>query len=151
MEHAEHEIEATDLPGPADVMLPSQFFGPMGSGGLHSEQRLMLAVLVDAINILQGWNRMGSARKRRTFADAAQWVLMQGTNYPFSFDNVCDALSIDPEMLRQRLRGLARGHGATDRLGVGILRVRRLSRAQNMTATRVSRRRSNHLASWIRD
>jgi hypothetical protein len=151
MEHAEHEIEATDLPGPADVMLPSQFFGPMGSGGLHSEQRLMLAVLVDAINILQGWNRMGSARKRRTFADTAQWVLMQGTNYPFSFDNVCDALSIDPEMLRQRLRGLARGHGATDRLGVGILRVKRLSRAQNMTATRVSRRRSNHLASWIRD
>jgi len=63
---------------------------------------------------------------------------MQGTNYPFSFDNVCDALNIDPEMLRQRLRGLARGHGATDRLGVGILCVKRLSRAQNMTATRVS-------------
>ena len=155
MEQAEHEIEATDSAGLTDVMLPNQllpnqFFGALG-GGLCSEQRLMLAVLVDAINILQGWNRMGSARKRRTFADAAQWVLMQGTNYPFSFDNVCDALSIDPEMLRQRLRGLARGHGATDRLGVGILRVKRLSRAQNMTATRVSRRRSNHLASWIRD
>ena len=111
----------------------------------------MLAVLVDALNILQRGNRICSARKRRTFADAAHWVLIQGTNYSFSFDNVCDALNIDPEMLRRRLRGLARGHGATDRLGVGILRVKRLSRAQNMTATRVSRRRSNHLASWIRD
>src|ERR1700730_12091576 len=104
MEHAKHEIEATDLPGRADVMLPSQFFGPMGSGGLHSEQRLMLAVLVDAINILQGWNRMGSARKRRTFADAAQWVTTKGTNYPFSFDSVCDALGIDSEVVRERLR-----------------------------------------------
>src|ERR1700722_1053739 len=141
MEQAKHETERPDFLAMTDVILPSQFFGAMGGGGLCSEQRLMLAVLVDAINILQGWNRMGSARKRRTFADTAQWVLMQGTNYPFSFDNVCDALSIDPEMLRQRLRGLARGHGATDRLAVGILRVKRLSRAQNMTATRVSRRR----------
>jgi hypothetical protein len=156
MEHAEHEIDATDSAGLTDVMLPNQllpnqFFGAMGSSGPCSEQRLMLAVLVDAINILQRWNRMGSARKRRTFADAARWVLMQGTNYPFSFDNVCDALNIDPKMLRQRLRGLARGQGATDRLGVGILRVKRLGRAQNMTATRVSRRRSNRLAGWIPD
>jgi len=151
MEHAEHEIAATDSLGPTDVMLPSQFFGALGSGGPCSEQRLMLAVLVDAINILQSWNRMSSARKRRTFADAARWVLMQGTNYPFSFDNVCDALNIDPEMLRQRLRGLARGHGATDRLGVGILCVKRLSRAQTMTATRVSRRRSNHLRKPVFD
>jgi hypothetical protein len=149
MEHA--ELEATDSPDPTDIMLRSQFFGAMGSGGSCSERRLMLAVLVDAINILQRWNRIGSARKRRTFAEAARWVLMPGTNYPFSFDNVCDALNIDPEMLRQRLRGLARGHGATDRLGVGILCVKRLSRAQNMTATRVSRHRSNRLASWISD
>ena len=95
MEQAEHEIEATDSLGLSDVILPSQFFGAMGGGGLCSEQRLMLAVLVDAINILQGWNRMGRARKRRTFAEAAQWVIMKGTNYPFSFDSVCDALNIE--------------------------------------------------------
>jgi hypothetical protein len=149
MEHAERE--AVESLGPTDIILPSQFFSAMGSGGPSSERRLMLAVLVDAINILQRWNRIGSARERRTFAEAARWVLMQGTNYPFSFDNVCDALNIDPEMLRQRLRGLARRHGATDRLGVGILRVKRLSGAQNMTATRVSRRRSNCLTGWIPD
>jgi hypothetical protein len=146
MEQAEHEIEATDSAGLTDVMLPSQFFGTLGVSGLCSERRLMLAVLVDAINILQGWNRTRRARKRRTFADAAQWVLMPGTNYPFSFDNVCEALNIEPEMLRQRLRGLASGQGVTDRLGVGILRVKELNRAQKMTATRVSRRRSNCFA-----
>jgi hypothetical protein len=87
--------------------------------------------------------------KRRAFADAARWVLLQGTSYTFSFDNVCEALNINPEMLRQRLRRLAKGQGATDRLGVGILHVKRLSRAQYMTATRVSRRRSNPLKGWI--
>src|SRR5258708_29414918 len=107
MEQEEHEIEATDSADLTDVILPSQFFGALGASGLCNERRLMLAVLVDAINILQRWNKIGRARERRTFADAAQWVLMQGTNYPFSFDNVCDALNIDPQMLRQRLRGLA--------------------------------------------
>jgi hypothetical protein len=146
MEHAQREIETSDSLGLTDVILPSQFFGAMGGGGLCSEQRLMLAVLVDAINILQGWNRMGSARKRRAFAEAAQWVTMKGTNYPFSFDSVCDALNIDSEMLRQRLGGLARGHGAVDRLRTGRLRLKESSRAQQMTANRVRPRRSDRVA-----
>src|SRR5450759_3134324 len=105
----------------------------------------MLAVLVHTINILQRWNSMGSARKRRTFAEAAQWVLMRGTNYPFSFDSVCDALNIDSKVLRQRLGGLARGHGATGRLGASRLRLKESSRAQQMTANRVRPgRRTRH-------
>jgi hypothetical protein len=146
MQHSQREIEGSDSLALSDVILPSQFFGAMGGGGLCSEQRLMLAVLVDAINILQGWNRMGSARKRRAFAEAAQWVITKGTNYPFSFDSVCDALGIDSEVLRDRLSGLAMGHGATDRLGAGRLRLKESSRAQHMTANRVRRRRSDRLA-----
>src|SRR3984893_13917173 len=100
MQHAGREMKTTDALALSDVILPSQFFGAMGGGGLCSEQRLMLAVLVDAINILQGWNRLGSARKRRAFAEASQWVITKGSHYPFTFDSVCDALGIDPEMLR---------------------------------------------------
>ncbi len=146
MEHAQREIEGSDSLGLTDVILPSQFFGAIGGGGLCSEQRLMLAVLVDAINVLQGWNRTGSARKRRAFAEAAQWVVTKGTHHPFSFDNVCEALGIDPEMLRQRLSSLALGHGATDRLSAGRLRLKESSRAQHMTANRVRQRRSARLA-----
>ncbi len=149
MENAEHKIEAPDSLGLTDVILPSQFFGAMGGGGLCSEQRLMLAVLVDAINILQGWDRIGSARKRRTFVDAAQWVLMKGTNYPFSFESVCDALNIDSEMLRQRLGGLARGLRTADRLGVGRLRHKESSRALQMTANRVRPRRGRPSRSGV--
>ncbi len=130
MEQTQREMEGPDSLALSDVILPSQFFGGMGGGGLCSEQRLMLAVLVDAINILQGWNRMGNARKRRAFAEAAR---------------VCDALGIDPEVLRVRLGGLTLGHGTADRLGAGRLRLKESSRAQHMTANRVRRRRGQRV------
>lgn len=138
--------QATDTLGFTDIILPSQYFGAMGSSALCSEQRLMLAVLVDAINILQGWHRLSSARKRRAFAEAAQWVNTRGTSYPFSFDSICDALSIDSEILRSRLSALTIGHGVAARLGNSRLRLKESSRAQHMTANRVRRRQRTRLA-----
>lgn len=144
----ERPIEHPDPLNFTDIILPCQFFGSMGANTLCAEQRLMLAVLVDAINILQGWNRMGSARKRRAFAEAGQWVTTPGRNYPFSFDSVCDALSIDPEILRERLASLVMGLGMQNRLGgSGRLRLKESSRAQHMTANRVRRRKPPRLAS----
>src|ERR1700730_12478912 len=128
-------VESRDTLAFTDIILPSQYFGAMGGGSLCSEQRLMLAVLVDAINILQGWHRLGSARKRRAFAEAGQWVNTRGTHYPFTFDSICDALSIDPDILRQRLSGLIMGQPA-QRLGMGRLRLKESSRSQHMTANR---------------
>ncbi len=142
MEQASREFDGADAL--SDIILPSQYFGAMGGGGLCSEQRLMLAVLVDAINILQGWHRAGSARKRRAFAEAGQWVNTRGTSYPFSFDSICDALGIDFDMLRERLSALTIGHGSAER--VGRLRLKESSRAQHMTANRVRRRAPSHLA-----
>jgi hypothetical protein len=133
--------------GLSDIILPSQYFGAMGSGGLCSEQRLMLAVLVDAINVLQGWRGVGNARKRRAFAEAAHWVNTIGTGYPFSFDSICDALGIDSAILRRRMTGLTRGHASAARLAKGHLRLKESSRAQHMTANRVRRRREQVAAS----
>jgi len=129
--------DATDTLSQMDVILPSQYFGALGSVGLSSEQRLMLAVLVDAINILQGWRRVGSARKRRVFAEAAQWINTRGTNYPFSFDSVCDALEIDQDVLRSRLRGLTMGLANSVRHPMGRLRLKELSRTHHMSANRL--------------
>jgi hypothetical protein len=52
-------------------MLPSKYFGALGSAGLSGEQRLMLAVVVQAINVLQAWKGNRSPLKRRNFAEAA--------------------------------------------------------------------------------
>ncbi|MBV8356570.1 MAG: hypothetical protein JO189_01335 [Deltaproteobacteria bacterium] len=138
--------EATDVLSQMDVILPVQYFGALGSIGLSSEQRLMLAVLVDAINVLQGWQRVGNARKRRAFAEAAQWINTRGTNYPFSFDSVCDALEIDPEVLRSRLHGLTMGLVNTGRCSMGRLRLKELSRTQHISANRVRRRNARRLS-----
>jgi hypothetical protein len=131
---------AIDTLSQIDIILPTQYFAALGSVGLSSEQRLMLAVLVDAINVLQGWQRVGSARRRRAFAEAAQWVNTRGTNYPFSFDSVCDALEMDSDALRSRLRGLTMGLASSARRSMGRLRLKELSRTQHMSTNRLRRR-----------
>ena len=52
-------VPADPRPFP-DVILRSQFFEMVGARSLSSEQRLMLAVLVDAINILQNSRAVAS-------------------------------------------------------------------------------------------
>ena len=54
--HPVESINSVADPRPfPDVILRSQFFELVGTRSLSSEQRLMLAVLADAINILQDW------------------------------------------------------------------------------------------------
>jgi len=123
-------------------ILPSQYFATMGSGGLSAEQRLMLAVLVDALNVLQSWRGVGSARKRRDFAEAARWVNCVGTTHLFSFDSICHALEINPELLRSRLRELTvRPANSPRRPSIARLRLKELSRGQRMTPRQERRRK----------
>jgi len=132
---------ADEMLAQAGIILPSQYFGSIGTVGLSGEQRLMLAVLVDAINVLQSWKGAGSAHKRRNFAEAVQWVNTGGTSHPFSFDSVCDALEIESELLRSRLSGLTlRPANSTRRLSLARLRLKQLSRSQRVTANRSRRR-----------
>ena len=99
-----------------------QSFDTIDSEGLSGEQRLMLAVLVDAINILKGRVPTGGFSKRQAFAEAAHWVAMKGTSSPFTFDSVCAALDLPVEMLREQLGKWARGRGEDSRIAIGRLR-----------------------------
>jgi len=130
--------QAPDSLTASDLILPSQFFELVGKSRFTSEQRLMLAVLADAINILQDWRGSFSMRKRRLFIDAARWVMARGTNVPFSFDNVCDALEISSEALRHRLSSLASGT-ADSPLPLTRLRLKEAGRLQHMTVNRSRR------------
>jgi hypothetical protein len=130
------EFTTLDSMCASDVLLPIQYFGAMGDGGLRSEQRLMSAVLADAINVLQDRNPMATVRKRKAFAEAAEWVTTRGNGYLFSFDTVCDALNIAPEFLRERLCDLALSHGSTGWDGPRHLRLHGLNRMLHMMAKR---------------
>jgi hypothetical protein len=127
--------QAPDSFTASDLILPSQFFELVGKSRFTSEQRLMLAVLADAINILHDGRSALSARKRRLFVDAARWVMARGSNVPFSFDNVCDALEISAEALRNRLNSL--GTDTSDsRPPLARLRLKEAGRLQHITANR---------------
>ena len=144
MNEVHSALPTEDVLSQIDIILPTQYFGSVGSAGLSGEQRLMLAVLVDAINVLQSWKGTGSARKRRNFAEAAQWVNTPRATHPFSFDSVCDALDIDAELLRTRLRVMTiRPANSAGRPTLARLRLKELSRTQHVTPD--SSRRLSHV------
>ncbi len=67
------------------------------------EERLVLAVLLDAVGILACLRGEGLRRPIRVVQAARDWVLSDDTSWPYSFRNVCDVLDIDPIRLRRRL------------------------------------------------
>jgi hypothetical protein len=93
----------SDLLGP-DVILPQQFFdGPRGDSDFSPEKALMLAVLEDAIRCFQEYFRTTRARPRMLSRQAERWIRTRDWNWPFSFNNVCDSLGIDPDCMRDAL------------------------------------------------
>lgn len=122
-----------------DAILKSQFFWTMGSRTVTGEQRLMLAVLADAINLVQHGSRSSHVRRTRPFAEARDWIFASGLRSPLAFEDVCDALKINAEVLRLRLDSLLSG----DCDGPLRLRIREATRAPRMVVNR-RRRRSPH-------
>ncbi len=93
----------SDLLGP-DVILPQQFFdGPRRDSDFSPEKALMLAVLEDAIRCFQEYFRTTRARPRMLSRQAERWIRTRDWNWPFSFNNVCEALGIDPDCMRDTL------------------------------------------------
>ena len=86
-------------------ILPSQYFDVSGGHRLTAEQRLMLALMADAINVFQQGVVSRATRKRLLYLDAERWIMMAGKTAPhaFSFDTVCEALGINAGVLRRRL------------------------------------------------
>ncbi len=122
-----------------DVVLKSQFFDSMGSRALSSEQRLMLAVLADAINVVHEGAGSPHTGRRNHFTEARNWIFQSTVHSPLSFESVCDALQIDAGALRLRLRALIARHpaGAGSRLR---LQLNEANRFHRMSVNRIRRR-----------
>ena len=120
-----------------DVILPSQFFELVGSQTLSNEQRLLLAILADAINILRDYRISPNRDKRESFNEASSWIFAKGIfTSSLSFDHVCDALGLDAESLRKRLSEPVSAHGGT----LCRLRLKEASRRHGPIINRVRRR-----------
>jgi hypothetical protein len=91
-------------------------------GALQPEKRLMLAVLEGAVSDFQKYAIASSGRGRRLFAEADAWLASTSTLGTLDFENICQALALDPSAIRTRLRAwwAARQRGG---LGSGAVHV----------------------------
>ena len=120
------------------MVLPCQYFESVGTRTFSSEQRLMLAVLADAINVLQGHRVSIYGGKHNPFNEALSWVFGERrVTSLLSFDHVCDALGLDTGNLRKRLREVVSGHAGNFRK----LRLAQTGQRIAPAITRVRRRR----------
>ena len=85
-----------------DVLLPDQFFGRLRRGAT-AEQRLLMAILADAIDCFQKNCCVNDHRSRRLFREAEQWMMSEDSD-PFTFEYICDVLGLNTAYLRRGLR-----------------------------------------------
>jgi hypothetical protein len=72
-------------------------------GSQDPEKTLMYAVLEDAVTCFQRFSSVSSARGRAAFKDAENWLMHEKSDWPFSFERICEALNLDPNYLRTGL------------------------------------------------
>ena len=87
-----------------DIVLPEQFFeGARRDSYISGEKALMLAVLEDGIRCFQEHLRNPRSNPRLLSQQAEDWIRAVDYDWPFSFNNVCETLGIDPSALRSAL------------------------------------------------
>jgi len=93
---------AWDLP---EQILPVQFAELLQRSVERThELRLMAAVLEDAIRTFCRCSGSAGVRRRRLFRETADWFESPDVSWPFSFENICDALALEPGWVRRLLR-----------------------------------------------
>jgi hypothetical protein len=102
-ERASSRANGAEPFGP-DVILPEQFYEQQnGLDQISGEKALMLAVLEDGIRCFQEHLKNPRVRPRLLARQAEKWIRSPDWDWPFSFNNVCETLALNPECLRTRL------------------------------------------------
>jgi len=85
-----------------DSLLSAQYFETLRRKNfLEPEKRLMLAILEDAVDCFQNNLLRPSLKSRRLFQEAEKWIVEVDGDWIFSFENVCEALGLNPAYVRQ--------------------------------------------------
>ena len=70
----------------------------------QGERALMVAVLLDALSIFYKTEGARDHRRRLEFNEVHSWIYGKSLDSPFSFDNVCGAIGVDADALRDAMR-----------------------------------------------
>jgi hypothetical protein len=89
------------------TILPVQYLEAASARVGLPHRKLMLAVLQTAIDDVRGARSpggIGGPGGGREHDGARAWVASQDRSWPFSFENVCEAVGIDAGALRRALQ-----------------------------------------------
>jgi len=104
------------------TVLPVQFFTRLQRGSTWTgEQRLMAAILEDAVTVCCKTDEPKSSKSRSVLRDTLHWVRSNDRSWTFSFLRICDMLDLDPSAIRRELR-IRRGEEASERSGCASVR-----------------------------
>lgn len=97
---ARRAIDGEDRALP-EVLLPIQI---ASRRGIAPERALLAGVLLDAVECFQNHYAASAGPRRQLFEEAEEWLFGADGGAPFSFEDVCELLSLDAECLRHGLR-----------------------------------------------
>jgi hypothetical protein len=80
---------------------------------VERERRLVLAILEEAVRSYQRYAYATNRRGRRLFWETCEWFAEREQPWVFSFENICHALDLDPESIRQGLTRWRDDHAPT--------------------------------------
>jgi hypothetical protein len=108
-----------------DVLISSQYLATTRSKTYREpEKKLILAVLEDALYCFQnGLLSKDNKKKQGLYSEAEEWIMEDGEETLFSFNEVCELLGLEPKYLRKRL--LSWKQEALRGDNVGMFRSRR--------------------------
>ncbi|HEU4341369.1 MAG TPA: hypothetical protein VFU31_07345 [Candidatus Binatia bacterium] len=84
----------------SDPLVTQLFFGSPSRGPLAPEKELMLAVLADAVECFCKYSTARDGFRARLFREAEEWIFAEHEELPFSFNNICEALNLNPDYIR---------------------------------------------------
>ncbi len=89
----------------SDVAIQEHYFDTLRrSESLEPEKALLLAVLQDAVMSYQKHFSARDRVRKDRFHEAEQWIMHQGNDWIFSFNNICELLGLDPQYVRQGIQ-----------------------------------------------
>ena len=99
-----------------DTTLRDQYFATFRrSEHLEPEMALLMAILEDAIHCYRKYRGARDRSGRERFRETDQWIMQEGDDWLFSFDNVCETLGLDPQFIRRGVRELSASPAEPDR------------------------------------
>jgi hypothetical protein len=111
-------------PSAYGFLVPSQFFTPPQRSHAFwtGEQRLLFAVLQDAVACWFRYRDVSTRRGRRLFGETARWFASSERGWIYDFERVCEMLDLDPDYIRHGLQRWHRTTSVPQTLSYGVRR-----------------------------